>query len=105
MRAAFDRFPATTAVEGEPARDKFRVIARTMAVPNKLIICSPKVDEKTADSVTDFLHNAETRNPKALLPLLCAAYRAPTDELRAACERLVALESGRPAEPAPDAQH
>jgi hypothetical protein len=97
---AFNGFPETSGVEGEPARDKLRVIAHTMSLPNKLVVRSPKVDAETARKVADFLLTAGTQHPEALRPLLFSGYQKPTAKLLGSCERLVESGAPRPAESA-----
>jgi ABC-type phosphate/phosphonate transport system substrate-binding protein len=86
--AAFEMFPESAAPEGEPTRDKLRVIARTMPVPQKLVIRSPKVATDVANEVTDFLLTADRNHPDALRPLLFSAYRPASEQVLASCERL-----------------
>lgn len=85
---AFERFPPTSDVEGEPARGQLRVIARTMSVPDKLVLRSPKAEARVAEKMAEFLMTVGTRHPQALRPLLFSAYREPSTQLLASCERL-----------------
>jgi hypothetical protein len=96
---AFARFPQSTDVQGDPARDELRVLARTMPVPDKLVLQSPKVDAQTARRVADFLLTAGEEHPEALHPLLFSAYEPANEKMLASCERLVARS---PATPEPE---
>jgi ABC-type phosphate/phosphonate transport system substrate-binding protein len=101
---AFDAFPQS-ADQNEPARDRLRVIARTMPTPEKLVIQSPKVKPETVRKVTDFLLSVDQKHPEALRPLLLSAYKEPGEELRANCQRLAEPRepvSKRPASDNPD---
>jgi len=84
----FEELPASAA-QGEPARDKLRVIARTISVPDKLVIRSPKVDPQTARKMAEFLLTADARCPQALRPLLLSAYREPSAQLLAARQQWI----------------
>ena len=78
---AFEQFGRSPAVEGEPDRDKLRVLARTMPVPGMLVIQSPKAKPETVRKVADFLLSAGETHPQALRPLLLSAYQKPTAKL------------------------
>jgi hypothetical protein len=78
---AFEQFERSPAVEGEPDRDKLRVLARTMPVPGMLVIQSPKANPELVRKVADFLLSAGQTHPEALRPLLLSAYQKPTAEL------------------------
>ncbi|MFQ5807244.1 MAG: phosphate/phosphite/phosphonate ABC transporter substrate-binding protein [Phycisphaerae bacterium] len=94
--AAFDAFEQTSEVEGEPTRDKLRVLARTVPVPEKLVIRSPKAKAETVSQVADFLLTAGERHPDVLRPLLFSAYQEPSATMLASCQRLIApREPGR----------
>jgi ABC-type phosphate/phosphonate transport system substrate-binding protein len=101
--AAFETLMQGAEVEEEPARDKLRVIARTMPVPEKLVIRSPKVDQATVDKVTDFLLTAGEKHPEALHALLFSAYRKPTEGMLVSYEQLAKRRVSGPVEPAADA--
>lgn len=93
--AAFEAFDEATDVEGEPARDKLRVIGRTVALPGKILIRSPKTDQAIVDQVAQFLLAADKNCPDALKPLFISGFRVPSADVMAACKSLV--ESGEPA--------
>ncbi len=97
---AFDEFEQSSDVEGEPARDRLRMIARTIPVPGMLVIQSPKAKPETVRQVTDFLLTAGQTHPEALRPLLLSAYQKPTAKLCAWSERLA--EPPKPTEITPD---
>lgn len=86
--AAFDAFVETSSAEGEPARDKLRVIGRTVALPGKILIRSPKADQAIVDQLVQFLLAADQGCPEALKPLFISAFHAPSNEAMAACDQL-----------------
>jgi ABC-type phosphate/phosphonate transport system substrate-binding protein len=73
----------------EPARDKLRVIGRTLAVPDRLLVAAPRLDAATANTVREFLVNAATEHPDALKPLEIAGYQTLVPEVIADCRKLV----------------
>ena len=85
--ADFDDLPETGDDAG-PTRDDFRIIARTVGVPDRIVIRSPKADDAVVAAVGDFLLKTSDTDPEALRPLLISGYQPPTDKLRAACARL-----------------
>ncbi len=100
--AALEALAESSDRRDEPTRDKLRVIARTVPVPDKLVLRSPKVKAEIVSAVTDFLLTADQKHPEALRALLFSAYRQPTKELLASCERLLGAGEAAPAEPAAD---
>lgn len=86
--AAFEALPETADVEGEPSRDKLRVIGRTVALPGKILIRSPKAEQAIVDQVAQFLLTADQNCPDALKPLFISAFHAPSEEVMAACNGL-----------------
>jgi phosphonate transport system substrate-binding protein len=85
---AFQEFEYGPVAEDAPDRDQLRVIARTLPVPDLLVIQSPKVDRQVARNVTDFLLAVDQTHPEALRPLLLSAYQKPTAKLCAWPEQL-----------------
>ncbi len=86
-QGAWDAFPEQA--EGdEPARDKLRVLARTIAVPNRLLLASPHLDDATADQVRAFVLRVGTAHPEVMEPLASSGYAAPTAEMLADCRSL-----------------
>ncbi|MCH8808150.1 MAG: phosphate/phosphite/phosphonate ABC transporter substrate-binding protein [Planctomycetes bacterium] len=86
---AWEAFPESDPREGEPARDKLRVVARTVAVPNQLILRSPKLDDPGAKSVRAFLMSVGAKSPEALDALPNAGYGPASAELLALCREVV----------------
>lgn len=95
--AAYNGLPETTDVENEPARDRLRVIARTIAVPDKIVLRSPKVDDKTAAQFAQFLLSVGKDHPEVLHPLRLSGFVAPGEELKALCDKLMSTDVGAPA--------
>ncbi|MBU0637305.1 MAG: phosphate/phosphite/phosphonate ABC transporter substrate-binding protein [Planctomycetes bacterium] len=86
--AAWEAFPEHTEEAGEPARDKLRVIAQTVVIPDCLVVCSPKLAAETTDKVRAFLFAAHEQHPEVLRSLPYSAYREPTEAVLAACRGL-----------------
>ena len=100
--AAYDALPAT-ADGRQPARDRLRVVAKTIPIAETLIIRSPKAETQTVRQVTDFLFAADTAHPEALRPLLVSGYRQPDADLKTHCDRLVPMaSSAAPGHDSPD---
>jgi ABC-type phosphate/phosphonate transport system substrate-binding protein len=92
--AAWEALPEHQAKEGEPARDKLRVIARTCALPDTLIVASAKLDSATADQVQSFLLTAGKKHPTVLRPLAVSGYQVPPADLLTTCRGLAAVTKG-----------
>ena len=86
--AGWAALPEHTDEEGEPARDRLKVIGRTIALPQRLIISSPKLDEATRDKVRSVLLAVKSEHSEAAEPLGISGYEAPTEELLNTCARL-----------------
>ncbi len=98
--AAWEAFAEHSQQEGEPARDKLRIIGRTVALPGRLLIASPKLDDTTARKVSAFLLATGTKHPEVLEPLGLSGYQLPDDAAITACRVLAAGETiEEPAEP------
>jgi ABC-type phosphate/phosphonate transport system substrate-binding protein len=76
------------AADDEPTRDKLRVLARTIRLPDRLVLASPKLAQETVTQVRDFLLKADQEHPQTLHPLQVSAYQVPSVELLNACQRL-----------------
>lgn len=85
--------------EGEPTQGRFRVIAKTMPVPDYLVVASPALDATTASATREFLLGVDRSNPKLLESLRTSGYRAPDAELLAACARLLPAEASSAVQP------
>lgn len=85
--------------EGEPTQGRFRVIAKTMPVPDYLVVASPALDATTASATREFLLGVDKSNPKLLESLRTSGYRSPDADLLAACARLLPAEASSPLQP------
>jgi ABC-type phosphate/phosphonate transport system substrate-binding protein len=102
--ADFESLPVQGSGDSDPAQSKLRVVDRTLALPQRLIVASPSLDEHTVHRIRTLLVEMDRTNPSALKPLDVKAYRVPSAE---DVERCVTLEpvvrgtgvSTRPAEP------
>jgi ABC-type phosphate/phosphonate transport system substrate-binding protein len=90
---AWDTFAERDEREGEPTRDQLRVIGKTLAVPDRLVLCSPKLSKGDRDKVRDFLFAAVQDHPDVLRPLRIAGYQQPSAELLSTCRSLFQPQS------------
>jgi phosphonate transport system substrate-binding protein len=99
--AAWEQLPEKSGSDGGPARDQLKIIARTPALPDRLLLCSPKLDKGVAEKTQAFLLTAKEKHPEALRPLNCAGYYRAEPELLEACVRLFgsAQPTSSPAQP------
>ncbi len=72
----------------QPSRDRLRVLAETIRLPDYLVLRSPKLDDATTQQVRDFLLQADRLAPDALRSLDVAGFAPPRDDVLAACRRL-----------------
>jgi ABC-type phosphate/phosphonate transport system substrate-binding protein len=93
---AWEALPEHDEREGEPARDRLRVVAKTVPVPGRLVVCSPKLPEADGEKVCQFLLAAAQDHPEVLRPLRISGYVKPSAELLDACRRLVEPKSPAP---------
>jgi ABC-type phosphate/phosphonate transport system substrate-binding protein len=105
-QADWEEFPEHAERRDDPARDRLKVIAETIALPDQLIVASPKLDAATLQKVREILLAADREHPEALAPLHVTAYQAPTAEMLKACALLAepASPATQPAEAGGDAQ-
>jgi ABC-type phosphate/phosphonate transport system substrate-binding protein len=98
--AAFEAFPVAGEEENDPARDRLRVIARTSALPDQLVVSSPKLDAATMEKVRAVLLEADRKHTETLRPLHIGGFRRPSEELLRTCGGLVAppVASSQPAQ-------
>jgi phosphonate transport system substrate-binding protein len=98
--AAWESFPAHADDAGEPARDRLRIVARTIAVPDRLVLAAPQLDEASAAKLRSALLEVSANDPAALAPLGYAGFQVPRPEVLAACEALAAFATP----PAPETE-
>lgn len=94
--ASWEAFPETDGRIDQPARNKLRILARTLAVPDRLVVQSPKLEPEAAEALRGFFLSAGKNHTEALRRLRFAGYYEPTAEVLEACERLSAPESPPP---------
>lgn len=83
--------------------DRLRVIARTVALPDVLVVASARLDPRLAKRVQAFLLEVQLDHPTAAAPPTVRGYQVPSGELLAACRGLSAA-GDRPAPCAQTAQ-
>lgn len=83
----------------ELARDQFRVIAKTIDLPGRLVLASPKLDADTANALVNFLTTVDMQHPEVIAPIGIGGYQRPPEGLVAACADLTAGEMTVPSGP------
>lgn len=68
-QAAWEALPEHADNAEDPAQDRLRVIAQTIALPDRLVLASPKLDEGLRQRVREILLAADREHPEALRPL------------------------------------
>ncbi|MFO0840631.1 MAG: phosphate/phosphite/phosphonate ABC transporter substrate-binding protein [Phycisphaerae bacterium] len=91
-QAAWDELAEKASSSGEPGRDRLHVIGQTIAVPDRVVVASPKLDAQVAARVREFLTTGIRENPKVLEGLKCSGYGAPTPEALEACKQVANSE-------------
>jgi ABC-type phosphate/phosphonate transport system substrate-binding protein len=89
--AAWDAWPEHDDNPDAIARDRFRVIAETIAVPMRVLVARGAFDEATSLSIQDFLLDVAKTHPEVLEPLGISGYEAPTPDALNACRELTPM--------------
>jgi phosphonate transport system substrate-binding protein len=89
----FNELPAHADQADELARDRLRIIARTEALPEQLLIGSPELDADTIARAREFLLSLDRTHPEVLRPLRIGGYQPATDDVLQTCGRLRSVES------------
>lgn len=84
--AFFESLPPTAADKSEPSQDKLRVIGKTEATPDWLVVAGPKADGPTRDRFKSYLLEMGKKQPDGLKKLEISGYAEPTPQLLAACQ-------------------
>lgn len=87
--AAWEALPERSGEERKVGRDRLRVIGRTAALPSRLIVTSPKLDDAVAHRLQAALLAMADAHPDALTPLGISGYQAPDEKTLATCRSLV----------------
>ncbi len=80
--------PESAAEAGGPSRAALRVIDRTIAIPELLVVGSSRLEAPTRRRIEGFLYTLESRQPEVLRPLGLSGFEPPGEEGLAACARL-----------------
>lgn len=96
--ADWEALPETAEDVDAAAQDKFKVLGRTVALPTRLLISSPKLDQATADAVQERLLAMAVRHPEVFEPLGATAYVLPDERALVASRALMVGEVVEPAE-------
>ena len=89
----WEALPEHDARAGAPAHDKLRSLGQTMALPARLVVAAPQLDERTVDRVRGFLLTVAQEHPAVMEPLTSSGYIAPSAEMLATCRALSATEN------------
>lgn len=101
---SWERWAEEPADLPHPDRSRLRVVAETIALPDLLVLRSPKLDDPTAERVRSFLLSADRTASEALRPLDIAGFVAPDEATLDACLRLKKVVNAARG-PAPAATH
>jgi ABC-type phosphate/phosphonate transport system substrate-binding protein len=63
------------------ARSQFRILGRTMTLPDRIVVASPTLDAATRQRVQDFLVASSRDHARALQDAHLAGFTVPTDEV------------------------
>lgn len=87
--AAWEQLPERDADIEHPARAKMRVLGRTVALPDQLVIRSDKLDDARTRRVQSAFYSMQRNHPNVLVQLGCSGYREPMPATVEACLTLV----------------
>jgi len=86
--AAWEEFAEHAQQPGDPARDKLRILARTIPLPSWVIVVSPKLDPALAGNIEHALLECGRKHPEALQPLDSTGFALPSREVLENCRQL-----------------
>jgi ABC-type phosphate/phosphonate transport system substrate-binding protein len=84
----WEGLPESAAEAQGPSRVTLRVIDRTIAIPELLVVGSSRLDASTRRRIEGFLYTLGNRQPEVLRPLGLSGFEPPGEEVLAACARL-----------------
>jgi len=93
----WDLLPDKDAGLGQPSKDRFKIIGRTIAVPERIVLASPKLDVPTREAVKKFFLSTAEKHPDVLTPLKFAGYAVATSDVLDAATKL--RDANVPTEP------
>ncbi|MCG3126905.1 MAG: hypothetical protein CHACPFDD_01760 [Phycisphaerae bacterium] len=79
----------TDAADQRISQSQFRILGRTAALPDALLLASPRADEATLRRVRDFMLAAHQRNAKVLDALQIERWIEPPESLITTCRETV----------------
>lgn len=97
---AWEEFPDEAPRAGEIGKSRFRIVASTVATPERLVLRSASLDDATARGVSEFLLHAGEQHAAALKPMRLGGFVAPSPELLEACLRLQSVDTPPASQPA-----
>lgn len=100
----WEEFPDSPPRAGEIGKSGLRIVASTIATPERLILRSPTLDNATAQRVTEFLLNSGAQHAAALKSMRLGGFAAPTPDLLDASVRLLSVDSAPASRPAAESR-
>jgi hypothetical protein len=97
---AWEEFPDEPPHTGEIGKSSLRIVASTIATPERLILRSPTLDDATAQRVTDFLLKCGEEHASALKPMRLGGFVTPTPDVLDASLRLLSVDTAPASQPA-----
>ncbi|MGE0480550.1 MAG: phosphate/phosphite/phosphonate ABC transporter substrate-binding protein [Phycisphaerae bacterium] len=85
---AWEALPERSATGSTPARAAFRVVAQTVAVPDRLWLASPKLEADTLARVRAFLTGPRLHGAECLKPLSISGFDTPDADALKGCTAL-----------------
>jgi ABC-type phosphate/phosphonate transport system substrate-binding protein len=84
----WDELPEAAGEAGGPSRAGLRILDRTIALPELLVVGSLRLDAPTRRRIEGFLYTLDSKQPEALRPLRLSGFEPPSDEVLKACSLL-----------------
>jgi ABC-type phosphate/phosphonate transport system substrate-binding protein len=100
----FDALPEASPDSMTPSKSRLRVIARTIALPDRVILRSPKIEPGLDLRMREFLLAAHTRHPTAMQRLKIGAFAEPAADCTRDLQSLKRMQELFPARPAQRAE-
>lgn len=79
--ATWNQLPDVPGKGNDPARSELRVLARTEPLPDRLLVCSPKLQPPMRDKARAFLMSVGHEHPEALRSLRITGYQPPSTSM------------------------
>ena len=86
--AEFQALPAEPSDESTMAKSQFRIVGQTIALPDALVIASPKTEPQVVAELKNFLNESSSKRAAALRPLRISGFGPSEAGVRENCMRL-----------------